>query len=224
MSAGGMAGHDQRLTEPRQLARGLPHLADDPVNADVGTEIVARDRNADPERIEAGSEMTGRRAVERLPVATVNKDNDRAVIGAGEKIDDMAHARPIAHHLRRMPLAIFSRIPGPAGHDGRIFRNPRPVVVFDLIVDIRAQDATRPFFARTSAPTPWSWPIAASIRERPWGPDPRIYRRSRSRARRPSCENRRGRSWSAVSPGRGGRCRRCGGRDGLTQPGARPAR
>ena len=111
MSAGGMAADDQRLPEPRQFTRRHPHLADDLFDGDIGTEIVARNRDADAVGIQPASEMAEKRAVQRLPVAAMNEDDDRAFVVAGEKIDDMC-ARP-DHRQSSAAAAARDRRPRP---------------------------------------------------------------------------------------------------------------
>ena len=47
-------------------------------------------------------EMAEERTVQRLPVAAVNEDDDRAFAVAGEEIDHVARAGPIGISARRV--------------------------------------------------------------------------------------------------------------------------
>ncbi len=167
MPTGGMAADDERLPQPRQLTRSDPHLLDNTIDGDIRTQIVAGYSNADPVCVQPRGEMAGRRAVQRLPIAAVHKHDNRSLPIAGKEIDDIPLARTIGNNAWRAARAIGRGVARPAGHQRGIFRNPRPVVVFDLVVDISAQDATTLVFARISAPSPWSWPTAASTRGHP---------------------------------------------------------
>ena len=84
MSAGGMAADDEGLSEPRQFAGCLAHLADDAIDGDIGAKVVAGNGDADAVGIQAACEMAEKRDVQRLPVAAMNEDDDRPVIAAGE--------------------------------------------------------------------------------------------------------------------------------------------
>src|SRR5713101_6160452 len=121
----------------------------------------------------------------------MNENDDLAVVITGKEIDPVTRPRTIGNGARRMPLAIGCRVTCPAGDQRGVLRNPRPVVVFDLVVDARVQGSTMLVVAQTSARMLWSWPIAASARGHPSDQGLKICRRSTSRARRPSCETRR---------------------------------
>ena len=223
MASRGMSADHERATKPHQFAGRRAHLAKDVVDGDGRAKVVSWNGDADPVRVQAARAMTEKRAVERLPVAAMDEDDDRPFAVTGKEIDRVALAGTIRERARNLPLAIGSGIACPARDQRGVFRHARPVVVLDLVVDIGHRPAS-PAGWRISAPSPWSWPATASTRGRPSASDPKICRRSRSRARRPSCETRRGRPWSAGSPGRGDRCPTCAGRDGLTRRAARPAR
>src|SRR3981081_2244638 len=120
----------------------------------------------------------------------MNEDDDRAFLAAGEKLNPVSRAETVANGARDVPLAIGSRVARPTGDQRGGLRNPRPVVVFDLVVDGRVQDFTMLVLVRTYAPRLWSWPADASVRGHPLGQDPKTCRRSTSRVRRPSCETR----------------------------------
>src|SRR5450631_1324467 len=154
----------------------------------------------------------------------MNENDDLALAIAREKIDDVTRAGTIGNGPRRVPLAIGCRVTCPAGDQRGVLGNPRPVVVFDLIVDARVQGSTMLVVAQTGARMLWSWPTAASARGHPSEQGPKIYRRSTSRARRPSCETRRGRFSSTVSPARAGRIRKCADPHGRIRPAVQPAR
>src|SRR6516162_9131440 len=126
----------------------------------------------------------------------MNENDDRPLAIAFKEIDRVARAFAILDGTRRMAPAIGGGVPRPAGHHRRVLGNPRPVVVFGLVVDA-GQGDLKPFFAQTSARKPWSWRAAASIRGRPSAKVRKRCAQSRSRARPPSCETRRGRPWSA---------------------------
>ena len=81
------------------------------------------------------AQMAEKRNVQRLPVPAMNEDDDRAFAVYIEQIDRVACAGPIRQRMRRVLRAIGGGICCPAGDQRRIFRNPRPVVVFDLVVD-----------------------------------------------------------------------------------------
>ena len=108
MAARGMAADDERPPELRELPRGRPHLADDLDDRNRGTQIVARHGGVDAMGVQPGGEMTEERTIQRLPVAAVDEDDDRAGTVAGEQIDPVVFARPVRDHLetRLMRLAI----------------------------------------------------------------------------------------------------------------------
>src|SRR3954468_7566172 len=74
-------------------------------------------------------------AVKRLPVGAVNEDDDRRMIGSSKQVDPVALAWAVTQHTRRMLQAIIGGIPDPRGHQRGMFRHPRAVVVFRLVVD-----------------------------------------------------------------------------------------
>src|SRR5260370_32742029 len=141
MAAGGVTADHQRPHELRMLARRHLHLPDDIADRYVGAKVVAGYRDVDAVGVQAAGEMAEERAVERLPVAAVDENDDRPRAVAGKEIDPVARAAAIRDHApAALPcLAIGSRVARPAGHDRRVFGNPGPVVVFDLVVDIRLQ-------------------------------------------------------------------------------------
>src|ERR1700756_412257 len=115
----------------------------------------------------------------------MNEDYDRPCVIARKEIHYVTRARPVADPARRMFFTIDGRVPHPAGHHRRVFGNPRPVVIFGLVVDATQGDL-KPSFAQTSVRTPWSWRAAASIRGHPSARDRKKCPQSRSRARPPS--------------------------------------
>src|ERR1700681_1960441 len=191
--ARGVGTDDQTPSKPRQLTRRRPHLLDNLIDRDIGTKIVARNGHAHPMGIQPAGKMAEKGTVQRLPVAAMYENNDRAFIVARKQIDRVPLPWTVGNRTPSAPFAIGRRVARPAGDQRRVLRNPRPVVVFDLVVDTRAQDLTMLVLARISAPRPWSWPTDASIRGHPSERDPKIYRRSTSHVRRPSCEIRHGR-------------------------------
>src|SRR5450755_4220705 len=193
MPARGMTAHDQRPSKPRQFARRHPHLPDDVIDGDIWTKVVTRNGDADPMGIQPSGKVTEKRTVQRLPITAMNENDNRTVVIAGKEIDPVARAGAVGNGPRDMPVAIGCRVARPTGDQQGVLRNPGPVVVFDLVVDISVQGFTMIVVAQTSARKPWSWPIAASARGHPSDQGRKICRRSTSRARRPSCETRRGR-------------------------------
>src|SRR5438046_7478366 len=137
MPAGGMTAHHQRLAEPRQFTRRHPHLGDNQVDGNVRAKIVSGDGDADAVRIQPARAMAKGRTVERLPIATMDENDDGRVAVAGKEIDLVAGPGTIADRLRGALLAVGRGIVCPSGHQHRIFRNPRPVIVLDLVVDLR---------------------------------------------------------------------------------------
>src|SRR6202011_2846126 len=135
MPAGGMAADHQRLSKPRQLPRRRPHLPDDLLDGDIRTKVVARNGNTDAMGVQSASEVAEGRAVQCLPVAAMNKDDDRAFAVAGKKINDLSCAGTVGDGTRSMPRAIGGRILRPTRDQRGVLRNPRPVVVFGFIVD-----------------------------------------------------------------------------------------
>src|SRR5216684_5928418 len=224
MPARGMATYDQTPPEPRQLPRRRPHLPDDLIDGHVRTKIVARNGDANAMGIQSSGEMAEKRTVQRLPVTAMNKNDNGALVITGKEIDPVTRAGTIGNGARGMLLAIGGRVTCPTGDQRGVLRNPRPVVVFDLVIDAPVQGSTMLVVAQTCARMPWSWPIAASARGHPSDQGLKICRQSMSRARRPSCETRRGRFLSAVSPARAGRIRKCADPHGRIRPGVQPAR
>src|SRR4051812_19379749 len=134
MPAGGMTADDERTAQLRQFAAGLAHLRDDAVDADIGAKVVAWNGDTDAMGVQSAGEVAEKRAVQRLPVTAMDEDDDRTIIPAGKEIDRVARAGAVANEPRSLPLTIRGRILGPARDQIGVFRNPRPVVVLDLIV------------------------------------------------------------------------------------------
>src|SRR5258708_30055297 len=97
MPARGMAAGDERLAEPRQLMRRRPHLLDNLVDGDIGTKVVAWNRDADAMGIQTSGEVAEKRAVQRLPVAAMNEDDDRALAIAGKEIAHVPRAGAVGN-------------------------------------------------------------------------------------------------------------------------------
>src|ERR1700682_2642017 len=169
MPARGMAAHHQRAPQPRQLPRRGPHLLDNVIDGDTGAKVIAWNCDADPLGVQPFGEVAEKGTVQRLPVAAMNENDDRAFIIAGKEINSVPRTGTVGNRARRVPLAIGGRVFCPTGDNRRVLRNPRPVVVFELVIDSRVQDFTTPVVLRTSAPRPWSSPIDASIRGHPSG-------------------------------------------------------
>src|ERR1700730_7419199 len=113
MPARGMAAHDQRLREPRQLPRRRAHLPDNVLDADIGTKVVARNRDADAMGIQPSGEVAEKRTVQRLPVTAMDEDDDRALAIAGKEIDHVPRAGTVGDRARGVLLAIGGRIARP---------------------------------------------------------------------------------------------------------------
>src|SRR6266852_7184686 len=105
MPARGMAAQNERLAEPRQLTRRRAHLPDDVLDGDIGTKVVAWNRDADAMGIQPSGEVAEKRAVQRLPVAAMNEDDDRTFSIAGKEIDHVPRAGAVSNRARRVPLA-----------------------------------------------------------------------------------------------------------------------
>ena len=100
MAAGGMTADDQWPLEFGKFARRRPHLFDDVADGNVGAKIVARHRHIDAMRIQPAGQMAEERAIERLPVAAMNKDDDGAASVAGKQVDPVAFARTVGHRFQ----------------------------------------------------------------------------------------------------------------------------
>src|SRR5437016_10801787 len=99
--------------------------------------------------------MAEERTIKRLPVAAVDEDDNGSGAVAGKEIEPVAFARTVGDHRQTilMCLAIGFCVARPAGHDGGVFRNPRAIIVFDLVIHIRAQRITCPGYR---AATPYA--------------------------------------------------------------------
>src|SRR5712672_494174 len=100
MPSRGMSADDQRLPEPRQLTGHRPHLADDLSDRDIGTQVIAWDRNTDAMGIQAAGEVAEKGTVQRLPVTAMNEDDDRARVIGGEEINGVARAGTVGDRAR----------------------------------------------------------------------------------------------------------------------------
>lgn len=86
MPARGMAADDERPPKPRQLTRCRAHLLDNVAHGNAGTEVIAWNGDADAVGVQPSRKVAKRRTVQRLPIAAMNEDNDRAAIIAGKKL------------------------------------------------------------------------------------------------------------------------------------------
>src|SRR4051812_36798523 len=86
--------------------------------------------------------MAEERTVQRLPIAAMDEDNDVAVVARRKYLDGVARAGPVGHRVEQVlsGLAIRLRVTRPAGDQGRMFGDSRPVVVSSLVVDIRSHN------------------------------------------------------------------------------------
>src|SRR5262245_49284807 len=130
-----MAADHERTPKLCQLPHRCLHLVDDGIDADTRTEIVGRNGDADAVSIQPPRAMAEGGAIERLPIAAMNEDDDWSIGCALEKIDGMALSRPIADDAPRVELTIGGGIPHPPRHQRWMFGNARPVVVLGLVVD-----------------------------------------------------------------------------------------
>src|SRR3954453_14362267 len=74
-------------------------------------------------------------AVKRLPVAAMDEDNDRRMIGSSKQVDPVALAWAVTQHTRRILQAVVGGVLDPRRHQRGMLRHPRAVVVFRLVVD-----------------------------------------------------------------------------------------
>ena len=77
--------------------------SNDVVDGNIGAKIVGRHRDIDAVGIQPAGEMAEEGAIERLPVAAVNEDDDRTGAIAGKQIDPVAFARPVSDRLSDGP-------------------------------------------------------------------------------------------------------------------------
>src|ERR1700730_17060092 len=150
MPARGMTTYDQTPPQPRQFARRRPHLPDDLIDGDVRAKVVAWNRDARSMGIQPSGEMAEKRTVQRLPVTAMNENDDRAVVITGKEIDPVTRPRTIGNGPRRLQVGIGRGVACPGGDQQGVLRSPRPVVVFDLVVDARVQGSTMLVAALTS--------------------------------------------------------------------------
>src|SRR6202030_1757661 len=107
------------------------------VDGDTGTKVIAWNGDADAMGIQPSGEVAEGGTVQGLPVAAMNENNDRAFMIAGKEIDHVPRAGTVGNGTRGVPLAVGCGVSRPAGHDRRVLRNPRPVVVFAFVIDCR---------------------------------------------------------------------------------------
>src|SRR5258708_14364143 len=143
MPAGGMAADDETPPKAGQLTRCRPHLLDNVPDANTRTKVIARNCDTDPLGVQSSRKVAEGGTVQRLPVAAMNENHDRAFTITGKEINDVSLARTVGNGARGVPLAIGCRVFCPTGEYRGGFRNPRPVVLFDLV-----------FHGRVTAPPP----------------------------------------------------------------------
>src|SRR6266404_9635335 len=105
MPTRGMAADDERPPKPRQLTRCRAHLLDNVAHANAGTKLVAWNGDADAVGVQSSREVAERGTVQRLPVAAMNENNDRAFMIAGKEIDDVSRTRTVGNGARGVPRA-----------------------------------------------------------------------------------------------------------------------
>ena len=109
MSAGGMAADHERPAELCEFAACRAHLANDVVDRNIRTEVVARHGDRDAVRVQPARAVAEEGAVERLPVAAMDEHHDRPV-AAVKDVDGVAAAGSIGQRARRVLLAIGRRV------------------------------------------------------------------------------------------------------------------
>src|SRR5258705_5889482 len=164
MPSGGMSDDDESSPKPCQLTRCRAHLLDNVIDGTAWTEVIAWNGEADPVGVQSSREVAERRTVQRLPIAAMNENHDRAFMITWKEINDVSRTRAVGNAARGVPLAIGRGVLCPTGEQRGVFRIPRPVVVFDLVVDSRVQDATTLVAWRISARRLLSSPTNASSR------------------------------------------------------------
>src|SRR5258708_5831064 len=122
MPTRGMAADDERPPKPRQLTRCRAHLLDNVAHANAGTKLVAWNGDADAVGVQSSREVAKRGTAQRLPIAAMNKNRDRAAIIPGKKINDVPRAGTVGNRARGVPLAIGRGVLCPSGQ-----RTPRPI-------------------------------------------------------------------------------------------------
>src|SRR5260370_36995257 len=127
---------------------------------------------AHPGVMRPGGKMAEKGTVQRLPVTAMYEHNDRAFIVARKQIDRVPQPWTVGNRARSAAFAIGRRVARRTGDQRRGLRNPRPVVVFDLVAATGTQDLTMLVLACIPAPTPWSSRTAAAIRRQPLAPHP----------------------------------------------------
>src|SRR6266478_2669395 len=115
MPASGMAADDERPPKPRQLTRCRPQLLDNVVHGNAGTKVIAWNGDADPVGVQSSREVAERGTVQRLPVAAMNENNERAFPIAGKEIDHVPRAGTVRNGTRGVPRPIGCRVFCPAG-------------------------------------------------------------------------------------------------------------
>src|SRR5258708_32736460 len=115
MPTRGMAADNERPPKPRQLARCRAHLLDNVAHANAGTKLVAWNGDADPVGVQSSRKVAERGTVQRLPVAAMSENYDRAPLIARKKINDVPRAGTIGNGARGVPLAIGCRVFCPTG-------------------------------------------------------------------------------------------------------------
>ena len=111
---------------------------------DLRAEIVAGDRDADAARVEPARHVAEHRGFERAPVAAVNEEGERRLLGrrGPEQIDGLPRCVRVGEAefgaaLLHRQEAIGFRVPRPARENLRVLGHARAVVVFHLVVDRR---------------------------------------------------------------------------------------
>src|SRR5581483_836115 len=97
MAARGMAADDERPAEFRQRAGRCTHLSDDRVDRHLRTEIIGGNSDLDAVRIQPTRAMAEGRTVQRLPVTTMDEDDDRPLPVTGKQIDGVTRTGPISN-------------------------------------------------------------------------------------------------------------------------------
>ena len=149
MAAGGMAEDEAALAlAPIQERHRRPRLRDDLGEADIGAEVVARDRHRDAVPDEAARDMAEQAAVEGAPVAAVEEERQRRAARIALRQEEI-EPRPLGVAIGEAELGPGAVAEGgrgmpPAVDDRRVLGHPATVVVLGFEVEPHGAAALRP--------------------------------------------------------------------------------
>src|SRR5258705_9403724 len=110
MPSGGMAADDERSPKPCQLTRCRAHLLDNVIHGNAWTEVIAWNCVADPVGVQSSRDWAERITIQRLPIAAMNENHDRAFMITWKEINDVSRTRAVGNAARCVPLALGYRI------------------------------------------------------------------------------------------------------------------